>query len=129
LTACASANGKPPAPQPKAAIGTFGVDLDGRDLSVKPGDDFVAYSGGTWTKANAIPTDRSRWGAFDQLRDKAETNARDVVQTTAAAHPTSGPGQKIADFYNSFIDTATIEKLGLAPAAPDLKEIAGLQDA
>ena len=128
LAACASANGKAPvAPPAKAAIGAFGVDLDGRDLSVKPGDDFVAYSGGTWAKANAIPTDRSRWGAFDQLRDKAETNVRDVVQTAAASHAATGNGQKIADFYNSFLDTATIDKLGLAPAAPGLKEIAALK--
>ena len=33
-----------------AELGSFGVELDARDESVKPGDDFFKYAGGTWYK-------------------------------------------------------------------------------
>ena len=33
-----------------AELGSFGVELDARDQSIKPGDDFFSYAGGTWYK-------------------------------------------------------------------------------
>jgi putative endopeptidase len=36
------------APQAKPQIGTWGFDLTGMDRSVKPGDDFFRFGGGTW---------------------------------------------------------------------------------
>ena len=38
-------------------FGRWGVDLDARDTSVKPGDDFVRYATGKWLDANEIPAD------------------------------------------------------------------------
>ena len=32
----------------KAHLGTWGIDLTARDMSVKPGDDFQKYASGTW---------------------------------------------------------------------------------
>ena len=32
----------------QAKIGTWGVALENRDLSVKPGDDFQLYTSGKW---------------------------------------------------------------------------------
>ena len=50
------------APANKPQIGAWGVDLAGRDLSVKPGDDFFNYANGTWLANTQIPADRTRWG-------------------------------------------------------------------
>src|SRR4051812_38748036 len=48
--------------------GPWGFDLSGMDRSVKPGDDFAEFAGGTWMKRTRIPPDRARYGAFDMLR-------------------------------------------------------------
>ena len=70
--ACAAPD--PAAAAPQAAIATprlgpWGFDLAGRDLSVRPGEDFFRYSVGAYVKALQIPPDRSRFGAFDNLRE------------------------------------------------------------
>ena len=114
----ASTSGKP-------AIGTWGFDGDGMDLSINPGDDFAKYAGGTWQRKNEIPADRTRWGAFDILRAKSEEDQKTVIQEAAARPQTAGTSdQKVADMYNSYMDIETIEKLGLKPVEADLKQIA-----
>ena len=113
------------APAPKPAIGDFGFDLAGRDSTVKPGDDFFRYSGGNWMKTEQLPADRARWGTFDQLRAKAEADTRTIIEELAAKKGAPGSvEQKIGDFYNAFLDTATIESKGLEPAKPVLSQIA-----
>jgi predicted metalloendopeptidase len=111
------------APEPK--IKPWGFDLEGRDTTVKPGDDFFKYAGGVWMQKNQIPDDRTRWGVFDQLRAAAEEDVRTIAE--AAAKKKMAPGtneQKIGDFYNAFMDVDAIEKRGLAPAKADLDKIA-----
>ena len=114
-----------PAPAPKPALGSFGVDMSGLDASVKPGDDFFRYAGGTWLKTATMPSDRTRWGSFDILRAQSETDVRAIVDDLAKSP--SNPGsveQKIGDFYNAYLDTAAIDAKGLAPAEPSLAAIA-----
>jgi putative endopeptidase len=109
----------------KPVIGTWGFDVPGINTSVKPGDDFSSYAGGNWEKANPIPADRTRWGTFDMLRAKSEEDQKAVIQGVAAsAQPKGSAGQKVADMYNSYMDTDRIEKLGLKPVDADLKRIA-----
>ena len=106
----------------------FGVDLGNEDKSIKPGDDFYRYAEGHWLENEKIPPDRTRWGAFDELRANAEIDVKAIIETAAAAHPAGGTNeQKIADYYSSYLDTAAIEKLGLAPAKPGLNAIAALK--
>ena len=105
----------------KPTIGTFGFDMAGRDLSVKPGDDFWRYGGGVWMDKNPIPDDRVRWGAFDQLAAKAEADVRAIIDELAVKK--SAPGsieQKIGDYYRSYMDTAAIDAAGLAPIQPEI---------
>ncbi|MBU6372210.1 MAG: hypothetical protein KJS97_05725 [Alphaproteobacteria bacterium] len=114
-----------PAPAPKPQIGAFGLDLAGRDATVKPGDDFFRYSGGSWLKTEKMPSDRTRWGSFDVLRAKSESDVKGLVEELAAKqNPAGSIEQKIGDYYNAFLDTASIEAKGLAPAKPILDEIA-----
>ncbi|HEV7690742.1 MAG TPA: M13 family metallopeptidase [Hyphomonadaceae bacterium] len=111
-------------------IKPWGFDLAGMDKAVKPGDDFALYNGGTWQKNAKIPGDRTRWGAFDELREQADLDVKALVEATVAK--TNKPGtdeQRIADFYTAYIDTAAIEAKGLAPIKPLLDEIEAAPDA
>ncbi len=118
---------KPP-PRPPAALGSFGVDLAGRDTAVKAGDNFFEYAGGSWTKANPVPADRSSWGMFAQLRESADANVRKIIEDQTAAQGAPGTNsQKIGDFYAAYLDTAAIDARGLAPVQPALAAIAALK--
>ena len=65
-----------PASAPADRYGTWGVDLAGMDRSVKPGDDFFRYVNGKWAATTQIPPDKTRYGAFEILRDLSEARVR-----------------------------------------------------
>jgi putative endopeptidase len=117
------------APRAPAAIGAWGVDLTARDESVKPGDDFFRYANGAWMQRTQIPADRTRWGTFDMLREKADNDARAIIEEVALAGGQPGSNQqKIADFYNSFLNQQQIDAAGLAPVQGEIDEIAALRN-
>ena len=109
----------------KAAIGAWGVDLTAMDRSIAPGDDFFRHTGGTWMKNTQIPPDRSRWGSFNILAAKSETDVRAVLEDAAKAPLTPGSAErKAVDYFRSYIDTTAIDAKGLEPAKDDLARIA-----
>ena len=55
--------------------GTWGFDLSGMDRSVKPGDDFFKFANGKWDERTVIPSDRTRYGNFDKLRELSPKHA------------------------------------------------------
>src|SRR6478609_7030050 len=59
---------------PKPKLGSFGVDTDGMDKSVKPGADFYKFASGTWGARNKIPSDKTRWGMFDALAEQSRVD-------------------------------------------------------
>jgi predicted metalloendopeptidase len=117
-----------PAPQQKTLA--LGVDTKNFDSSVRPQDDFFRYVNGSWLKTTKMPSDKARYGSFIELRDQSEAALRAIIEETAALQERK-PGsdqQKIGDLYQSFMDTARIESLGLEPVRGDLKRVAALKD-
>src|SRR5262245_66566445 len=106
LAGCATGTGtETAATQGQAAIGAWGVDLTARDLAVDPGNDFFHYANGTWLANTQIPPDRTRWGTFDILRDKADRDQRAIIEEVAAAGGAPGSvQQKIAGFHHAFLN-------------------------
>ena len=110
------------------AFGTFGLDLSAQDPSVRPGDDFHRYAEGRWLESAKIPADRTRWGVFDELAVKAESDVRAILEEAAGkvARGEAAAGtneQKIGDFYTAFLDTGRIDDRGLKPAQAGLDAI------
>ncbi len=109
----------------KPTIGEWGFDISGMDTSVKPGDDFFEYVGGAWLRNTEIPADKTSYGTFVMLRDKAEADVQATIEENAKnQHAPGSVGQKVADFYKAYLDTDLIEQKGLEPAKPDLDLIA-----
>jgi putative endopeptidase len=132
MAACARApEDKPEAATPAAAkpAQPGGIDVAGMDRSVAPGDDFFAFANGTWAKTTEIPADRSSYGVWAVLSDRAQTRTRELIEglAKAGANP-SGDDRKIADYFTSYMDEATIESKGLTPVQPFLAKIAAIQD-
>ena len=101
------------------------IDPANMDKSVKPGDDFYTYAGGTWIKNNPVPAKETRWGSFNQLRDFNVNAVKNVLETAVAdKKATAGSVTKrVADFYSAGMDSVTIEKRGYTPISAMLKEV------
>ena len=100
-------------------FGSWGVDLDGMDRSVKPGDDFYKFVNGNWDAKTEIPADRSSWGGFAVLRNLSDERTRAIIEASAKQNaPAGSVAQKVGDFYASFMDEAAIEARGFTPSSP-----------
>ena len=101
-----------------------GIDKTNFDTSVKPQDDFYQYVNGTWLKNNEIPADKSAYGAFYMLAEKAEKDLREIIESTAKLETEAGSDeQKVGDFYRSYMDSTLTEELGLKPLEDELARI------
>lgn len=111
----------------KPELGSFGVDLAAMDKSVKPGDDFFMYAGGTWYKNYEMPADKTRYGAFNKLADRSNDRVKAIIDDLAnSAETLTGEAKMVADFYNAFMDVDTINAKGLTPLQPTLDKIKAL---
>ncbi len=105
--------------------GTWGIDLEGMDRTAKPGDDFFKYVSGAWAAKTTIPADKTRYGAFDMLRDLSEARVRTIVEKWAADKSLK-PGSdeaKVGALYRAFMDEAAVEKADAKPIQPLLEAI------
>ena len=106
-----------------------GIDITAIDKTVRPQDDFFNYVNGAWLERTEIPADKSRLSMFSVLNDRAQEQLKEIILDASKAHPKPGSNQqKLGDMYNSFMDEATIEKLGFAPLEKDLAGIEAVQD-
>ncbi|BDU77946.1 M13 family metallopeptidase [Mesoterricola sediminis] len=120
---------KAPAHASRCVLGAFGIDTEGMDRTLLPGDDWAGYAGGAYMRKLEIPADRSDYGMFTMLRDLSQKRTRVLVE--AVAKKPAKPGteaQKIKDLYTSFMDEKAIEAAGLAPIQPILGGIQAIGD-
>lgn len=107
-----------------------GYDLSSLDSTQKACDDFDTFANGGWKKKNPIPGTESRWGAFGILdKENKEVRLKGIIQeiSNQKDRKKGSEEQQIADYYQSFLDTATIEKRGLTPLQPYLDKIESVQ--
>jgi predicted metalloendopeptidase len=107
-----------------------GIDKRFFDDKVRAQDDFFRHINGGWLSKVEIPADKSSWGAFNELQEATREQLRGIIEA-AVKDKTKQHGseaQKIADFYNSFMDEKKLETLGLKPLAGEFKRIDALTD-
>ena len=88
-----------------------GIDTSFIDTSVRVQDDLFRHFNGTWLKVHEIPADRASDGIGYKLHEEAEAHVKAIIE----GHSQGSDSQKISDLYGSFMDTQTIESLGISP--------------
>ncbi|MDN3579174.1 M13 family metallopeptidase [Chitinimonas viridis] len=112
---------------PAVAAGRSGIELDHFDPSVRIQDNLFQAVNGKWIKQAEIPADESSWGTFDELYELSQKRVREIVEA-AVVHPDSPETRQMAALYQSFMDEALADRLGMAPIKPLLAEIDGITD-
>jgi len=99
------------------------LDPANMDLTVKPGDDFMQYAGGTWIQKNPVPPKETRWGSFTILRDFNVKAVRDILAEAQADKkaPAGSVKKRVGDFYAAGMDSLAVEKAGATPIMADYK--------
>jgi putative endopeptidase len=108
-------------------LGSFGVDLSYQDPSVRAGDDFFRFAHGKWLDSYELPADRSNYGSFSVLSDRSDQRVRTIIDDLTSIEPIAGSmEQKISDYYLSYLDTETLNELGISPLLPGLAALNGI---
>ena len=99
------------------------------DTSISPGTDFFLYANGSWLKKNPIPPAYSSWGIGNEVTEEIRDRLKKINEDAIKANATKGSGtQKIGDFYFSGLDSAGIQKSGVAPLQEQLNLIDAAKD-
>ncbi len=111
-----------PAPDISAISPASGLELGGLHPEVSPAEDLFQHVNQLWLEAHPIPQDKSMYGAFSILAERAEKDVRAIIEQSQNAEP--GTVERIVgDAYTSFMDEETIEALGHQPLRDRLAEI------
>src|SRR3954453_10684643 len=93
-----------------------GIDAASLSPTIRPQDDFFRYVNGPWLDSHVIPADRAADGTFHKLRDDSEVAVRAIIEEA----PTDS---LVGALYASFMDTETLDRLGVSPLADALASI------
>jgi len=119
-----------PAPAaPVALAPKSGVELQYVDNNVRVQDDFYRHVNGKWLDTFEIPADKPGYVSFNKVFDETQAHMRELVEAAAKGDTNTDANQKkIGDLYNSYMDEAKLELLGVTPMQADFAAIDAIKD-
>ena len=96
------------------------------DTSKDACTDFGGYANGKWLAANAIPGDRTSWGAFEMLDERSTAVQRQLAEQAAAKTGATGVDKIVGEFWATGMDAAKINAQGIEPIKAHLAAIDAL---
>lgn len=94
------------------------------DTTVNPATDFFLYANGKWIKDNPIPAAESGWGIGNLVQEELYLRLKNINDKAVKEKAADGTiTQKIGDFWQTGMDSITIDKQGLKPLQTELTEI------
>ena len=108
-----------------------GIEVGDLNTSIDPCTDFFEYANGTWRANNPIPPYMDRWSRRWASGEINKDSLHAILDQISARTdwPAGSPEQLIGDTYGACMDQAAIDKAGVAPAQPMLREIDAMKSA
>lgn len=103
-----------------------GIEKRNLDTGVSPKEDFYMYGCGGWMANNPLQPEYSRFGTFDQLRENAKEQLKELILNLKENPDSKIKGtnaQKISDIYALGMDSIRLNKEGAAPLMPMVEKI------
>jgi len=105
----------------------LGIDPEAIDKAISPGDDFYLYANGSWQESTAIPPSQTSVGAWLTAYDNTQSRLSTLIEDIAGQPQEDGSNSAlIAEYYQTFMNTAAIDKAGFAPVRGDLDRFAAI---
>ncbi len=102
-----------------------GINVSFMDKTVKPNNDFFRFVNGTWLDKTEIPSDKTRWGSFDELRQRTDVDALAILKEASKnpKYKSNTDQGKAINLFKTIMDTISRNKEGIAPLKPYLTKI------
>lgn len=102
-----------------------GINTSYMDKNTKPNNDFFRFVNGTWLDKTEIPADKTRWGSFDELRQRTDHDALTILKDASKnpKYKSNTDQGKAVNLYKSIMDTVSRDKRGIAPLKVQLAKI------
>ena len=126
-TAATAQNLSPTPITAPAAPRASGIDRSAIDPAVRPQDDLYRHVNGRWLASATFRPDQAYIGVGQHLYDETQQQLRALVEG-AQRRADDPAAARIGTLYASFMDEATIDKLGLKPLAAELAAIEAVAD-
>ncbi|WP_224485097.1 M13 family metallopeptidase [Robertkochia aurantiaca] len=102
-----------------------GINLEYMDTTVRAQDDFFRFVNGVWLDSTEIPSDRTIWGSFNELRKRTDEDALSILKG-AMDDPQLDPASdqaKAVRLFESIMNTDARDSIGMAPIMPYLEKV------
>jgi putative endopeptidase len=108
-----------------------GIETGDLDRTVKPCDDFYAFSNGTWRAQNPIPASMDRWSRRWKAGEDNKDQLRKILDEVSAMpeQPKGSTSQLTGDFYAACVNVQAVDAAGITPLKPYLDRIDAIHDA
>lgn len=102
-----------------------GINVLYMDKNTKPNENFFHFVNGSWLSKTEIPSDRTSWGSFNELREKTDKDALAILKEASnnPAFRSNTDQGKAINLFKSIMDTVARDKQGITPLKPYLAKI------
>lgn len=124
LSACSGTDSTDNKVAEPAPVLVSGIDTSNINQDIRPQDDLFRHINGKWLDTFEIPDDKSNYGSFTRLAEKAREDVKAIIEEASQSDAAQGSdAQKVGDLYKSYMNLEKLEQVGVSPLADEFARI------